>query len=74
MKAQKSTKSVIRVHSCCFDDADCFFDVFVAVPYLGPVHTNTSIDSRPHYRRFDAFPAVQTLPFENGRIAHCDVC
>ena len=73
VKALKCTKSVIRVHSCCFANAYCFFGVPVAVPYLSPVHTNTSIDWRPHYRRFDAFPTVHTKTFENGRIT-CDVC
>ena len=40
---------------------------------LGPVHTNTSIDSRAHYyRHFDAFLTVHTKTFENRRNA-CDV-
>ena len=50
--------------------AYCFFDVRVAVPYLSPVDTNTSIDSRAHcYQHFDAFPTIHTKTFEKCRNA-----
>ena len=48
--------------------AKYLFDVQVGVPYLCPVHTNTSIDSLAYYyRHFDAFPTVHTQTFENRR-------
>ena len=39
-------------------------------PNLGPVQTNTQIDSLAHYyQHFDAFPTVHTKTFENRRNA-----